>query len=120
MKLLVDMNLSPEWVEVFERHGWSAAHWSVIGDPRATDRTILEWARDRGYVVVTHDLDFGAVLATTGAGGPSVVQIRTQDVLPSALERTLVAVLRKHEALLEAGALISVDDAESRVRILPL
>ncbi|MCW5969277.1 MAG: DUF5615 family PIN-like protein [Blastocatellales bacterium] len=40
VKLLIDMNLSPDWVSVLERHGWSAIHWSEVGDPRATDRTI--------------------------------------------------------------------------------
>ena len=32
MKILIDMNLSPEWVAVFENHGWSAVHWSTVGD----------------------------------------------------------------------------------------
>ncbi len=49
-----------------------------------------------------------------------MVQVRTQDVLSSVLESTLVSVLREHEAMLDAGALISVDETESRVRILPL
>ncbi len=59
MKLLIDMNLSPAWVEVFEQQGWQAFHWSTVGDPRATDKFIMGWARENGYVVFTHDLDFG-------------------------------------------------------------
>lgn len=27
MKLLLDMNLSPLWIEFFERNGWAAVHW---------------------------------------------------------------------------------------------
>ena len=46
MKILVDMNLSPEWVEVFTRHGLSAVHWSAVGDPRAEDPTLMQWARE--------------------------------------------------------------------------
>jgi len=68
MKILLDMNLSPEWVEIFARHGWEALHWSKAGDPGATDNTIMEWARVNGYIVFTHDLDFGTILATTRAG----------------------------------------------------
>ncbi len=65
MKVLVDMNLSPQWVPVLERHGWQAVHWSSVGDPRASDSAILGWAKANGYVVFTHDLDFGAILAST-------------------------------------------------------
>ncbi len=30
-KLLVDMNLSPQWIPVLQ-HGWPAVHWSDVGD----------------------------------------------------------------------------------------
>ncbi len=76
MKILVDMNLTPEWTGLFESHGWHAVHWSTVGDPRTTDRAIMSWARSNGYVVFTHDLDFGSVLAATRAQGPSVIQVR--------------------------------------------
>jgi len=120
MKLLIDMNLSPDWIAVFAHHGWQALHWSTVGDPRAPDRVIMEWARANGYVVFTHDLDFGALLAVTHVEGPSVIQIRTQDVTPGYLEGIVVEVLRQHTSALEAGALIVVDESRSRVRILPL
>ncbi len=59
MKLLIDMNLSPDWVPIFEREGWNALHWSSVGNPRASDSEIMEWARANAFVVFTHDLDFG-------------------------------------------------------------
>jgi len=117
--LLIDINLSPDWVEVFEQQGWSALHWSTIGDPRATDTAIMAWAHAQGYVVFTHDLDFGTLLATTRAQGPSVVQVRTQDIMPHSLGSRLVSILRQYESVLESGALITVDEIKSRVRILP-
>jgi predicted nuclease of predicted toxin-antitoxin system len=120
VRVLIDMNLSPRWIEVFERHGWQAVHWSVVGDPRATDRVIMEWARAHQYVVFTHDLDFGTLLAVTHAEGPSVMQVRAQDVLPAHLENVVVAAMRQYGALLKAGALITVDESASRARILPL
>lgn len=43
MKLLVDVNLSPGWVQELSDGGHSAAHWSDCGDPRATDAVILDW-----------------------------------------------------------------------------
>ncbi len=120
MRLLIDMNLSPDWVAVFEEQGWPALHWSAVGDPRASDSAIMEWARANGYVVFTHDLDFGAILATTRAQGPSVIQVRAQDIMPQSLGPRLVRVLRQYESVLEKGALIVVDETKSRVRILPL
>jgi len=41
----------------------------------------MDWAKDNGYVVFTHDLDFSALLAATQAECSSVIQVRTQDVL---------------------------------------
>jgi len=120
VKLLVDMNLSPLWISVFAQEGWEARHWSEVGDPRAPDRAIMSWAREHGYVVFTHDLDFGVLLAVTRAEGPSVVQVRAQDVTPGHLGRMVVSVLRQHQALLEAGGFVGVDEASARARILPL
>jgi predicted nuclease of predicted toxin-antitoxin system len=62
LKILVDMNLSVEWVPLLTADGWQAAHWSTTGDPRATDTTLMAWALANGYIVFTHDLDFGTVL----------------------------------------------------------
>ena len=63
MKLVVDMNLSPRWAEVLRRAGFDATHWSALGDPGARDETIIAHARNSGAVVLTHDLDFGLLLA---------------------------------------------------------
>ncbi len=120
MHILVDMNLSPEWCAALARHGHAAIHWSDIGDPRAEDPILMAWARSHRHVVLTHDLDLGAILAITQASGPSVIQVRTQDVMPSALEVRLADILHQYERELVAGALIVVDEAKSRVRILPL
>jgi len=114
------MNLSPLWVEALETQGHEAAHWSRTGDPGAPDREILEWARSEGYVVFTHDLDFARLLALTGAKGPSVIQLRSQSVLPDKAGPLVFAALRQHGALLERGSLVVIDAATSRARILPI
>lgn len=79
VSILVDMNLSVEWVSLLQNAGWRAAHWSSVGDPRAEDATIMAWAVANGYAVLTHDLDFGTALALTHAGGPSVIQVRSPE-----------------------------------------
>ncbi len=65
MNILIDMNLSPEWCQVFASIGWKAYHWSTIGDLRAADHTLMQWALEHDCIVFTHDLDFGALLAAT-------------------------------------------------------
>ena len=119
MKILIDMHLSPIWVNTFAKHEIEAIHWASVGDARATDRIIMEWASANGYIVFTHDLDFGALLAATQASSPSVIQVRTQDVLPNQIEATIISAINQFQTALEAGALITVDEIHSRVRILP-
>lgn len=99
------MNLSPDWVKFLNLSGYEAVHWSERGDARASDPTIMAWARANGYLVFTNDLDFGALLATTESDGPSVLQVRMQDILPAALGNTVLDVLREHRTALESGAL---------------
>ncbi|MEM7536948.1 MAG: DUF5615 family PIN-like protein [Chloroflexota bacterium] len=119
MKLLIDMNLSPNWVDILEQLGVEAVHWSSIGDARTADSIIMAWAEEHGYVVFTHDLDFGTLLATTKAVGPSVVQVRADDVLPQSLGDRLVKILHQYESEIESGALVTIDEERSRIRILP-
>ena len=120
MKILIDMNLSPDWVKVLKAQGWETLHWSSVGDIRATDKTIFNWARENGYVVFTHDLDFGAILAATNADAPSVFQIRVQDVFPQAVSKRVIQVFKEYASTLEGGALVTLDVNKSRMRILPL
>ena len=120
VKLLVDVNLSPKWVPVLEGLGWPAVHWTDIGDPRATDDAIMAWARQNHHAVFTHDLDFGAMLALSGASGPSVLQVRAQDVLPKHLSSVVATALRQHGVDLASGALVVVDQNRARVRLLPI
>ena len=95
MKIVVDMNLSPIWVGFLTYEGFDAVHWSQIGDPRAEDSTIMLWARSNDHVVFTHDLGFSALLAAGGEDSPSVIQVRSQDVLPEAIGADVVGVLRQ-------------------------
>lgn len=120
MKILVDMNLSPDWVDVLEKNGFESVHWSNIGKPNAEDHELIAWARSNSHVVFTHDLDFGTLLALTNADSPSVIQARTQDVSPEYLGKIIISVLKQYEGVLESGALIVVDESRSRIRVLPL
>lgn len=120
MKLLIDMNLSPRWTEFLARAGVDATHWSTVGDRGASDAEIMATARAGNYVVLTHDLDFGAILAVTHGDKPSVVQVRANDVSPEAIGGEVVAALRQMSDELESGALLTVTPERARLRLLPL
>jgi len=120
MKILIDMNLPPRWVQVFAKVGWEAVHWSQVGAPTASDREIMTWARENRYAVFTHDLDFSALLATTQGAGPSVIQVRTQNILPEATGKLVIDSLERFRSELDKGAIITIDPRRARVRILPL
>ncbi|KAA3655877.1 MAG: hypothetical protein DWQ04_32775 [Chloroflexi bacterium] len=120
MKFLLDMNLSPDWIAEFTNRGFDAVHWSTIGAANATDVSIMNYARENGFIVFTHDLDFGAMIAATGASFPSVIQVRIQDVSPHSLSDRFFKIVGQYGDQLEKGALIVVDSRKSRVRILPL
>lgn len=80
----------------------------------------MQWARQHGCVVFTHDLDYSALLAATQAAGPSVLQVRTQDVLPAAIGELVIRILGEHADALEKGAILTIDLLEARVRFLPI
>jgi predicted nuclease of predicted toxin-antitoxin system len=61
MKILIDMNLSPDWVPVLSAVGIEVIHWSTVEDPRTPDRTIFAWAKENCFVVFTNDLDLRAI-----------------------------------------------------------
>lgn len=120
MKILLDMNISPRCCHALQQEGIDSVHWSDIGDPKAPDKELLSYAKQHRLVVLTHDLDFSAILAATRASGPSVIQVRVQDTLSADFRDVLVRSLRRFEAELVRGAIIVVDRERARVRVLPL
>src|ERR1700685_3899498 len=120
MKLLVDMNLSPRWVDTLRDAGWDAVHWSSIGRGNEPDAEIMYYAAQNGYTVLTHDLNFSGILAAHHGDRPSVVQVRPDDVSPSMVGAQVIAALRNAEPELEAGALLTISSSRVRIRMLPI
>jgi len=114
------MNLSPRWIEILRDGGIEARHWSFIGPANAPDRTLFDYAAQHDMVILTHDLDFGAILAAGGGAKPSVVQVRGLDLRPEQAAPSVVAALKQTISELKNGALVTVDSRRTRIRILPL
>ena len=92
----------------------------MVGAPTAADKEIMAYARANDYVVLTHDLDFSAILAATHGDKPSVVQIRADDMSPEVIGAQVLAALRQMQAELQEGSLLTVEPSRTRLRVLPL
>ena len=119
MKILVDMNLSPGWVNYLAASDFEAIHWSAIGRGNESDAELMRWAAEHGHVVLTADLDFSAILAATQRQQPSVIQIRADVLTPATIGERVVTALRQARDELERGAILSIDTERARLRILP-
>jgi hypothetical protein len=98
VKLLVDMNLSPSWVDRLARHGFEAVHWSSIGAASAPDHEInsspgstpvrsrCDARIDRGHIVV-----FRLKVIRTFAQGASTAKCRRAPITSSSTRPTLTA-----------------------------
>lgn len=113
------MNLSPRWISFLQAHGFAALHWSDVGAGNAPDSELMTLALEESAIVLTHDLDFSAILAATGESKPSVVQIRAGDLSPQIIGQQVVAALQQLASELLSGALVTLDAQRTRVRLLP-
>ena len=120
MKILIDMNLSPAWAEIFASHDIEAVHWSKVGAVNAVDSEIMKFAQVHGYTILTHDLDFGAMLAGNRRDRPSIIQLRTGKIIPDNAATLVISAIGQWAAEIEAGAILTIELNKSRVRILPL
>jgi predicted nuclease of predicted toxin-antitoxin system len=120
VKILIDMNLTPLWREPLEAAGHEAKHWSEVGEPSAADEILMEWSRANGFVVFTHDLDYGILLYTTEAAGPSVIQLRSDNVSPEFMADIVTKSVREAAWEIERGALVTVHVNRHRIAMLPL
>lgn len=120
MNFLLNMNISSQLGRLLETQGHGWRHVRDLGMAGAEDRSILETAKEHGEVVLTHDLDYGHLLAFSGDVRPSVIIFRRRSVLP---EDLFMAVHRNWPELssaLEAGALVILEDSALRIRPLPI
>lgn len=119
MKLLIDMNLPPRWVDFLHSRNTEAIHWSTVGKHDAPDQEILEYAANNGYIVFTHDLDFAFLLARSQRSTPSVIQTRIPELRPEAIGDLLIATIEQFADRLEVGCLVTINEDRQRVRLLP-
>jgi predicted nuclease of predicted toxin-antitoxin system len=114
------MGLARSTTTYLHAQGHDALHLRDQGLQRLSDEEIVKKARSEGRVILTHDLDFGRIVALSGAQIPSVVTFRLSDMRPAEVNRYLDDVLAHFTTQLQRGALVSVREQGIRVRILPV
>lgn len=120
MKILLDMNVTFIWLKFFKDNDYFVRHWSQLGEKTAPDIELMEYARTNNFLVFTHDLDFGELLAKFSFQLPSVVQIRGEVILPSTHGNLLLDVLSNNENLIQNGVLITIKNNKVRIKNLPI
>ncbi len=118
MRIVIDMNLSSEWVPALAGVGIEAIHWSSIGDEASSDEEIMAWAQENDAIILTRDLDFGAIVTLLGLRSPSVVQIRIRQVDHVTHAGRLKRVLTLQSERLARGAVVTVESERVLVRRL--
>ena len=120
MKFLADMGISPRVVSALRERGHEAVHLQEQGLGKLPDVEILAKARSEGSVLLTHDLDFGELLAASGGNLPSVIIFRLRDMRADNVNFHLFSILEKQSDALEKGVVCSVSERKVRIRALPL
>ena len=120
MKFLLDMGISPKTADFLRNLGYDAIHLHDLESDRSTDPAVLQMARNEGRILLTHDLDFGELIAASGANIPSVIIFRLRNMNPRNVNRFLKGIITEHREALEKGAIVSVTEGQVRIRLLPL
>jgi len=120
MKFLLDMNLPPQLATLFRENGYESVHWTDVGSRTACDKDIVRWANENDWIIITNDLDFGAILAMERLCLPSVIQLRRLELFSDSVFPILERVIKQCESELKRGAIIVIDEKRMRVRLLPL
>lgn len=120
MKFLLNMNVNREMIAPLTGRGHVCRHVGDIGMPRAADTEIVAEARKTGETILTHDLDYGHLLAFSGEKAPSVIILRLRDLRTDEIMSRFDAVWNDIESALLNGAIVSLSDKSLRMRSLPI
>jgi predicted nuclease of predicted toxin-antitoxin system len=119
MNLLLDQGTPRSAATILRRAGLDAVHTGEIGLSQAEDSEIINRASTEDRIVVTLDADFHTQLALTQASRPSVIRIRMEGLRAEEFSKLLQNFLLQCAEDLEAGAMVSVNEHQIRVRRLP-
>jgi len=120
VKLIADLNIAPRTVAFLRSRGHDVVRVDDVLAPTAVDQRIVDFARADGRTVLTHDLDFSAIVALSGESVPSIISLRLRSARVEIVNRRLEAVLSTVESEVLTGAIVTVEDDTVRCRLVPI
>lgn len=120
MKFLLDVHLGASLSNLLENDGHSCRLVTEAGDPRMDDTEILELARENDEVILTHDLDFGTLLAFSKYNKPSVIIFRIEKINSRIFYQLIADNWETIEGPLSQGAIVIIEPHSVRIRSLPI
>ncbi|GET36943.1 DUF5615 family PIN-like protein [Microseira wollei] len=120
LKLIGDMNISPQTVTALQEQGWDIIRVIDVLPATVSDAEILNFARQENRVIVTHDLDFSMLVALSGYNQPSLITLRLSSTDLNTVNQKLLEILPQVEQQLQAGSAITIEDTAVRIRQLPI
>jgi len=90
--LLADENIHPEVIAGLRARGKVISSVAAEGLVGQSDSQILRLAYSRGWVVVTHDRDFGSLVLQEGQPYVGIIYLRPGHILASFVLQILAAV----------------------------
>ncbi len=120
MKLLLDQGLPRSAASILREKKIETTHVGELGMAAASDESIISYARQHGYSIVTLDADFHSLLALADAKGPSVIRIRVQRLKAEGLASLVLTVIGRIGHEIEAGSFVTVTPTTIRIRRLPI
>jgi len=120
MNFLLNMNIRREMIAPLQERGHLCRHVGDVGMSRAKDVEIVAEAKRTGETILTHDLDYGHLLAFSGDNAPSVIILRLRNLSSDEILFRLDAIWSEIEKSLRDGAIVSISDKSLRIRNLPI
>ncbi len=100
--------------------GHDVVHLNEQNLERLPDDRIVAKAQQEERTIVTHDLDFGRIVALSGHSIPSIITLRLSDMTPTRVNNVLSIALVEATQPIERGALVTITDRGIRIRALPI
>ena len=120
MDFLLNMNAPRALIGMLSEQGHHVRHAGDVGLAKAPDTAVVDHARQHGEVIVTHDLDYGNVLAFSGERSPSVIISRLAKPSAQGIASSIVRAWDQIAAPLREGAIVILEDINIRIRKLPI
>ncbi|MCP4896359.1 MAG: hypothetical protein GY906_05235 [bacterium] len=120
IRLLLDMGIAQSTGHYLRTRGHDVVHLCEQNLERLPDYQIVTKAKKEDRTIVTHDLDFGRIVALSGRSIPSIITLRLSDMTPTRVNSVLGIAFVEATQPIERGALVTITDRGIRIRALPI